>query len=103
MYLHLGQDVVVRQQDIVGVFDMDNTTISRYTRGYLRQAEKQGRVDYVSMELPKSFVVCAPDRKRGRGRPDTVYISQISPATLRKRSRLMDTISNIRGGTGHAE
>ena len=43
MYLHLGQDVVVRQQDIVGVFDMDNTTISRYTRGYLRQAEKQGR------------------------------------------------------------
>ena len=29
MYLHIGQDTVVREQDIVGIFDMDNTTISR--------------------------------------------------------------------------
>ena len=92
MYLHLGQGLVVRQQDIVGVFDMENTTISRYTRSFLNKAEKAGRVTYVSMELPKSYVVCA---KRRGGDPtdrqgETVYVSQISPATLRKRARLMD-------------
>lgn len=103
MYLHLGQDVVVRQQDIVGVFDMENTTISRYTRSYLSKAEKGGRVEYVSMDLPKSFIVCDPEKKQGHKQKDTVYVSQISPATLRKRSRLMDTISNIKGGTDHAE
>lgn len=27
MYLHLGQDTIVNQRDIVGVFDMDNSTI----------------------------------------------------------------------------
>ncbi|MBR3779036.1 MAG: DUF370 domain-containing protein [Clostridia bacterium] len=84
MYLHLGQEVVVRHSDIIGVFDMDNTTISPHTREYLRRAEIDGRVTYVSMELPKSFTVCAP---KGRGQTDTVYISQIAPSTLRKRAK----------------
>ncbi len=87
MYLHLGQEVVVRRRDIVGVFDMDNTTISPHTRDFLKQAEKEGRVEYVSYDLPKSFTVCAA------GKGDTrVYVSQIAPATLKKRSRRKDSI-----------
>ena len=84
MYLHLGQEVVVRHRDIIGVFDMDNTTISPHTRGYLNQAEKEGRVEYVSYDLPRSFTVCAPPKSRCT---DKVYVSQIAPATLKKRSR----------------
>ena len=84
MYLHLGQEVVVRHSDIIGVFDMDNTTISPHTRDFLRQAENDGRVTYVSMELPKSFTVCAPKGERGN---QQVYISQIAPSTLRKRAK----------------
>ncbi len=90
MYLHIGQDVVLRQKDILGVFDMDNTTISRATREFLAKAEKDGRVDYVTMELPKSFVVCVSEQNE-----DTVYISQLSPATLRKRARLMNTLTTV--------
>ncbi len=83
MYLHLGQDVVVRMDTVIGIFDLDNCTVSKTTRQYLAQAERQGRVVNVSMELPKTFVVCrAPDGKAGF----TVYISQISAATLRKRT-----------------
>ncbi len=80
MYLHLGQDIIVNMRDIVGVFDMDNSTISRHTREFLTRAQKEGRVVNVSMELPKSFVVCAYN---GR---ETVYISQISTATLLRRA-----------------
>ena len=83
MYLHLGQEVVVRHADIIGVFDMDNTTISPHTRDFLRKAENDGRVTYVSMDLPKSFTVCAPKGAKGDRQ---VYISQIAPSTLRKRS-----------------
>ena len=83
MYLHLGQEVVVRHSDIIGVFDMDNTTVSPHTRDFLRRAENGGQVTYVSMELPKSFTVCAPKGKQG---DHQVYISQIAPSTLRKRS-----------------
>ena len=87
MYLHLGQEVVVRRRDIIGVFDMDNTTISPHTRDFLKHAEKEGRVEYVSYELPKSFTVCVDENKETR-----VFVSQIAPATLKKRSRRKDSI-----------
>lgn len=80
MYLHLGQDTIVNERDVVGVFDMDNSTVSRHTRDFLARAQREGRVVNVSMELPKSFVVC---RENGR---ETVYISQISTATLLRRA-----------------
>ena len=87
MYLHLGRDVVVRQKDIIGVFDIENTTISRATRQYLNHAEKTGRVIYVNMELPKAFTICVPPRKK-RAQTEQVYISQIAPRTLLKRTKI---------------
>lgn len=89
MYLHLGQNVVVRTATIIGIFDIENTSMSRLTRHYLAQAEKNGRVVNVSLELPKSFIVCEDHKKV------TVYISQISPATLRKRTGFVAGISNL--------
>lgn len=80
MYLHLGQETVVRVRDIVGMFDMDNTTVSKHTRQFLADAEQAGKVVNVSQELPKAFVVC----RSGAGE-ETVYVSQISTATLMKR------------------
>ena len=35
MYLHLGQDTVVKKKDIIGIFDMDTTTVSKISRDYL--------------------------------------------------------------------
>lgn len=80
MYLHLGQDTVINFKDIIGIFDMDTTTVSKHTRNYLALAEKNGRVFNVSSELPKSFVIC------GKNNNITVYISQLSSVTLLKRA-----------------
>ena len=52
MYLHLGQDTVIKMDEIVGIFNMETSTISKTTRNYLAQAEKAGKVVNVSMELP---------------------------------------------------
>lgn len=81
MYLHLGQDTVVNTEQLAGVFDLDNTTVSKHTRAYLAQAQQQGRVVNVSAELPKSFIVCVEEGV------ETVYLSQLTPGTLLKRSR----------------
>lgn len=86
MYLYLGQDTVIRIKEIVGIFDIENTTQSRATKSYLAAAQKGGRIMEVSSEIPKSFVVC---ENRGRA---TVYLSQISPATLRKRAGYIQDI-----------
>ena len=57
MYLHLGEKVMVLDSQILGIFDIDNTTVMKSTRYYLTLAEKTHRVINVSYELPKSFVV----------------------------------------------
>ena len=77
MYLHLGSNCVVPEKDIVGIFDLDNTTVSKHTRQFLAKAEKQGRVTAVTTDLPKSFVVC---------RDGSVYLCQISPSALAGRA-----------------
>lgn len=89
MYLHLGQDTVVRTDDVVGIFDMENTSISKITKLFLAKSEKAGRVVNVSYELPKSFVICS------EGKQATVYITQISSSTLKKRAGYIDGIANI--------
>lgn len=86
MYLHIGQDVMVRKREIVGIFNMENTTVSGHTKAFLARAEKSGRVEYATLDLPKAFVVCAPTGKRTAHQNETVYISQLAPATLEKRA-----------------
>jgi len=90
LYLHLGQDTVVAFEEIIGIFDLDTTTVSKSTRDYLKRAEQAGIVVNVSMELPKSFIVC----KDGGGKI-TMFISQISPSTLLKRTGYIQGLANI--------
>ena len=88
MYLHLGQDTLIKTSDMIGIFDMDNTSVSKNTRDFLAVSEKKGRVISVTTDLPKTFVVC----RKGKGEP-RVYLSQISTATLRKRTAYIQHIS----------
>lgn len=86
MFLHLGGDTVIQTDTIVGIFDLENASISKHTKKYLAAIQKDHKVINVSMELPKSFIVCFEDNR------ETVYISQISVATLIKR---LDYIKSI--------
>lgn len=81
MYLHLGQAVVVPEGDVIGVFDLDNASWSPRTRRFLERAEKEGRVVNAASDLPKSFVL-----RQKRDRTSLVYLSQLSPATLKGRA-----------------
>lgn len=81
MYLHLGQNTVITFDEIIGIFDLDSTTVAKKTRDYLSKAQKEGRVREVSYELPKSFIVC-----REKDGKNIVYLSQISTSTLLKRT-----------------
>ena len=84
MYLHLGSNVSVPTEDVVGIFDLDNASTSRITRQYLRAAEEEGMVITVGTDLPKSIVVCCP-----RGSWQRVYISPLAAATLLGRAEAM--------------
>ena len=38
MYLHLGQDTILRTKEILGIFDLDTATLSKHTRDFLARA-----------------------------------------------------------------
>lgn len=85
MYLHLGESTVVKMKDIVGIFDLDTTTVMKASRNFINTSSKKGNVINVSYELPKSFVVC----KKKKEKDKRIYISQLSSQTLYKRSGKM--------------
>ena len=80
MYLHLGNDIVVRKNEILAVFDLDITSQSHITRKYLSEAEKAGQVISAAEDIPKSYVVTEEKGTR------KLYLSQMAASTLLKRA-----------------
>ncbi len=78
MYLNIGNDMAVRDRNIIGIFDMDNTSTSRRTREFLDKAESEGQV-VPSDDLPKSFILTT---EYGFHR---VYLTTLSSSTLERR------------------
>ena len=77
MYLYLGGDTVINTKSIIGIFDMDTSTVNKATRDYLKKAQADRRVIYVNYDLPKCFVVT----------DKSVYVSPINTGTLNKRAK----------------
>ena len=80
MYLNIGGDFSVKDTTLIGIFDMDNTTVSKKSREFLSRAEKNGEV-VSSDDLPKSYVLTA---EYGMQR---VYLSSLNTSTLEKRMK----------------
>lgn len=78
MYLSIGNDLAVRERSVIGIFDMDNTTVTKRGREFITRAEKNGQVVPCD-DLPKSFVLTC---EYGM---DRIYLSALSTATLEKR------------------
>ncbi|MBR6799470.1 MAG: DUF370 domain-containing protein, partial [Firmicutes bacterium] len=57
-------------------FDIEECSVSRMTADYLNSCQKKNKVEYVSFDMPKSFVVCT----------HKTYISNVSNSTLNKRA-----------------
>ncbi len=75
MFIHLGENCVIRKKDMIAVFDIENTSTSALTKDYLNKAGKMKKVIYVTEDMPKSFVVTER----------AVYISSLSSQTLIRR------------------
>lgn len=80
MYLNIGKDFFVNSREIVGVFDLDKTTVYKVNRFYLSKMEKRGKIINVTENIPKSFVVCSSKKE------SKVYLSGLLPSTILKRS-----------------
>lgn len=76
MFLHIGQDTLIRLGHVIGIFDYNMRGRTVATREFLQLAESERRLVPSPAGEVKTFIVT----------PERVYLSPISAATLRRRA-----------------
>ena len=77
MYLFLGGNVTVCFDDIIGVFDIEECSVSRITVDFLNSCQKKSQIVNISEDMPKSFIITS----------EKTYISNVSNNTICKRAK----------------
>ena len=77
MFLHIGNNKTIRTKDIIGIFDLDNATVSSVTRKYLASADEAGLVESATVDIPKSFILFSGGEKKKK-----ICFSQLSTSAL---------------------
>ena len=79
MFLHVGNNKNIRIRDVLGIFDMDNATVSSVTRKYLSHMQKEAAIESAAEDIPKSFILYRD------GNTTKICFSQLSAAALKGR------------------
>lgn len=77
IYLNVGAGKSIKEKDVIGIFDMDTSTVSPVTRKLLSTAEKEKRTESPSYEIPKSFILYRAENGKTK-----VCFSQFSSSSL---------------------
>lgn len=80
MFLHIGNGKSVLKKNIIGIFDLDTSTVSKTGKDFINKMEKEGLLEYEDFDLPRSFVLVEEDNKY------KVRLSRISTAGLKARA-----------------
>lgn len=80
MYLHIGNDQMIPERHIIGIFDLEITSQSKTTAAFLKNAEQESVVIDACEDIPKSFLVCDHPYHA-----QIVYLSQLNSRTLQGR------------------
>lgn len=83
MYLHIGENTMVRLKDVIGIFSLEEN-YGMENMSFLRVGKEEGFIRRINDEEPKSFVVTESDHR------SVIYLSPISAKTLKKRSLIID-------------
>lgn len=82
MFLHIGNDIVIKKEDIIAICDFDNNTRTEDGISFLKKAEYGKTVSDMSGLLPKSYIVATDNFNSFK-----VYTSCLNTATLKKRMK----------------
>lgn len=88
MFLHLGENVVIPQTEVIAILDMESVNSIDSDR-FLRISDEDGFVKRINKETPKSIILTERDKK------SIIYLSPISSVTLVKRSDFKKEMKNL--------
>lgn len=81
MYLHIGSDINLKKEDVIGIFELDGKITPDITKEFLKFSQKKGIIKSAGEDLPKSFILTENEKKE-----ENVYFSHIAVSSLLKRS-----------------
>ena len=76
MYIHIGGEYSLSDKFIIAIIDL-NTVMPGQTdmNIFLSDREKEGRVEYVTTDIPQSVIIAL----------DRIYVTGVSTVTLMRR------------------
>lgn len=80
MYVDIFTDCVVDSDEVIGIFDLDNTTTNKYTNDFLNKLQSENKIIYHVNDIPKSFVLMSDG---------SVYVVELSSQILKKRFEII--------------
>lgn len=78
MYIHLGEDELIKIQDVIAILDYQLVEESESNRFFIDHYLKEKKLIDVGQKDPKSIIVTT----------ESIYYSSFSPSTLRKRTEM---------------
>lgn len=78
MFLHIGNGVSIRKKDIVGIFDLDTSTVSKITKDFINK--NNSKITYTDTDLPRAFILTDDGGESG------IRLSRISTLGLKQRA-----------------
>lgn len=76
MFIHLGGDMVIRSNKIIGILDYQSNSLSNDNENFLSLNSEKKKVVYISEDKPKSIIITGHE----------IYLSPISSHTLKRRA-----------------
>ena len=80
MYLHIGNGTSVKNEEVIGIFDLDTSTVSSVTKKFINKMQKENLVEYEDSDIPRTFVLTEKNKKY------KIKLSRISTVGLRLRA-----------------
>ena len=80
MYLHIGNSESIKKSEIIGIFDLDTSTVSSVTKKYIEKMQKEGKVEYNDTDLPRTFIIVKNKKE------EKIKLSRISATSLIQRT-----------------
>ena len=79
MYLHIGKDIIIKNKDIIGIFNIDFVKNTKEYKKMLEHLQECGNLKDISDDQAKTFIL-TEDNTNIKG-----YITNIGTTTIGKR------------------
>ena len=79
MYINIGKNSVVLEEEILGIFDLDTCAQSGITKRFFQNAEKEIAVINAAEDIPNAFLLCRQEDR------NLVFLTQSPAKTIYKR------------------